>query len=429
VPRLPDPNHPRVKDPVKQAQFMADLNHGIREYRTFSAMGATGSGKTACALRTVGELGVSTIVILHLERLLKQWKRECMDKLGLAESDIGIIKQDKCVYEGKAITLAMGPSLMSRPYDPTMYEYFGFKIVDEVHKFGSRMFAPVYPMFPARYALSLSATLDRTDGGEKVFFYHIGGIKVVSEAAAGDCDVYVVDYDCGHGFELWGTTPQARAQCLTRDARRNTLIVELIKRFHDRGRQALIVSDSIEHLQKLMDLSEAAGVPRDRMGQFTGEEQRVSYVYDEVKKRNVKVVKKVKRKDAELDFVKDHSHIIFATYGMMTEGIDIPRLDAGLDATPKGKATQLIGRIRRPMPDKKKSVWVTLRDVRCPISSRLFDARSKDYAASGAEVYFNGRAANTTQSQPRRSAGRAGEAQARSSSSASNSRTGTRRDR
>ncbi len=47
----------------------------------------------------------------------------------------------------------------------------------------------------------------------------------------------------------------------------------------------------------------------------------------------MKKIKKIKQKDAALDFVKANSQIIFATYGMMTEGIDIPRLDAG--STPR----------------------------------------------------------------------------------------------
>ncbi len=47
----------------------------------------------------------------------------------------------------------------------------------------------------------------------------------------------------------------------------------MVKRFYDNGRQALIVSDSIAHLQKLMAMAEQAGVPADAMGQFTAEKQ------------------------------------------------------------------------------------------------------------------------------------------------------------
>lgn len=388
VPRLPDPNHPRVKDPIQQAAFMTNLEAAMHRHKTFIASAGTGTGKTVCSLRTAAVIGRSTIVILHLQRLLLQWRDEIMDKLGLPESQIGIIQQDRCDYEGKAITLAMGPSLASRRYDPAMYEYFGLKIVDEVHKFGTRMFAPLFPQINSHYALGLSATVERDDGGDRVFFWHLGPIRVISEAETLECEVYVLDYDCGPFYELWGTTPQARAQCLSKDPRRNERITYMIKRFYDAGRQALIVGDSIAHLQKLMEMAKRAGVPESAMGQFTGEIQQTVEIIDPRTGRKRKKVKKIKRSQADLDFVKANSQIIFATYGMMTEGIDVPRLDAGMDVTPRGKATQLLGRIRRPMPGKKKAKWVTLRDVRCPISMKLFDRRCKDYDASGAEVIY-----------------------------------------
>ncbi len=106
---------------------MADLRRGVHEYQTFSAIGRDRFWQDCQRPSHRGELGVSTIVILHLERLLKQWRQEIMDKLGLEASQIGLIQQDKCVYEGKPITLAMGPSLVSRRYDPMMYEYFGLQ--------------------------------------------------------------------------------------------------------------------------------------------------------------------------------------------------------------------------------------------------------------------------------------------------------------
>ncbi|AHC30483.1 hypothetical protein CC53_gp066 [Rhizobium phage vB_RleS_L338C] len=71
---------------------------------------------------------------------------------------------------------------------------------------------------------------------------------------------------------------------------------------------------------------------------------------------------------------------------MMTEGIDIPRLDAGIDVLPRGDATQLIGRIRRPRPGKPEPVWITLLDTKCFMSKKYFERRCKDYQATGAII-------------------------------------------
>jgi len=168
-----------------------------------------------------------------------------------------------------------------------------------------------------------------------------------------------------------------RMVCLAKDYHRNLLCARIVKRYHDRGRQGLYVSNSIDHLQKVMQLAQRLGVPAETMGQFTGQVHTVG-PDGETKKR--------KQKGAELDRIKAESQHIFATYGMMTEGIDIPRLDAGLDMIPRGKATQLLGRIRRPMPGKKTPFWTTIVDTSCKFSMGSFFARMKDYKKTKCEV-------------------------------------------
>ncbi|QSY98685.1 DEAD/DEAH box helicase family protein (plasmid) [Rhizobium bangladeshense] len=428
VGRLPDPHHPSVKDPQAQLQFRQDLLVGMRTHEDMIASAATGSGKTVCSLATAAELGGTTLVLLHLGRLLDQWYEEIPDKLGIPQSEVGMIRADRCEYEGKKFVVAMLHSLVSRGlggdgYPIELRDHFRTVIADEVHKMGTNQFAPVMPMFNSYYRLGLSATVEREDGGDRVFFWHIGPIHVTSTAEALECDVHVLDYDCGPAFELWGQDMPARSRCLAQDPRRNALLARTIKRFYDTGRQALIVGDGVLHLQTLMDMAERLGVPRSAMGQFTGDVQTVTWEWDLKTRREKRKIKKRKLSKAELDGVKSNSQLIFATYGMMTEGIDIPRLDAGLDVTPRGKATQLIGRIRRPRPGKKRPVWITVRDIRCSLSKRAFFARCRDYAASGAEVFINGRSTR----QPRRGT-IAAKAQAWSAQ-APHARTGARRGR
>lgn len=427
VGRLPDPNHRSVKDPVAQKQFMDDLLVGMHAHHDMIASAGTGTGKTVSALRTAALLGGTTLVLLHLGRLLEQWQEEIPDKLGIPASEVGIIRQDQCDFQGKKFVVGMLHSLSSRGlggsgYPIELKDYFRTVIVDEVHKMGTGQFAPVMPMFNAYYRLGLSATVGREDGGDRVFYWHIGPIQVTSTAETLECDVWPLDYDCGPHYKLWGTDQSARNRCLALDPRRNQLIARTIKRFYDTGRNALVVGDGVLHLQTLMDMAVALGVPADAMGQFTGDRQTVTYVKDPVTGGDKRKVLKRKLKKAELDHVKAHSQIIFATYGMMTEGIDIPRLDAGIDVVPRRKATQLIGRIRRPQPGKKKPVWITVRDKRCPISKGTFIARCKEYAASGAEVHINGR----SNPKPRRGT-LAAKAQAWSASP--HARTGARRVR
>jgi superfamily II DNA or RNA helicase len=381
VSKRPNPHHPRVRDPVAQAKFMADLIAGAHTFQTFTASAATGSGKTVCALNMAAELGRKTIVLTHLERLLFQWRDEIIDKLGVDPDRIGIVQGPRCEWEGKDFVLGMLHTMNLRGYPPEFYDAFGTMIVDEVHKVGTTFFAPTIPMFPARYKLGLSATMKRKDSGEKVFMWHLGPVRVVSTAEALPMKVYTIPYrnDSYRNPMKNSQKHGGMMKALTLDPRRNMLIADRILKFHQAGRQALIISDSVLHLQKLMELSEKMGVPRSSMGQFTAE------IVVDGKKR--------KQKALALSIVKDNASLIFATYGMMTEGIDIPRLDAGIDATPRSSATQLVGRIRRPVPGKKEPVWITLRDEDCSMALRYYKARLRDYLACGAEVVNNGRKA------------------------------------
>ncbi len=396
-PTRPDPNHPRVLDPVAQAKFMVDLLVAFQTHRSFIARAPTGSGKTTCALNTSAELGRTTLILVHLERLMDQWIEEIQAKLGVPMSRIGIAQQDKSEWEGKDFTVGLLHSVANRQYSPQFYDAFGMVICDEVHKIGTQFFVPAITRFPSYYRLGISATPYRKDGGTKVFFYHLGQERVVSTASNMPMKVYTIPYTTTR--PLWGRTGPARVQCLTKDAARNILLVRIIKRFYDQGRVALIVSSSVSHLQVLMAMAVRAGVPAALMGQFTASKVVGSKLVPAVdaetghhvvnkdgspRMQEVSVTRPVAK--ASLAQVKAEAQMIFATYGMITEGIDIPRLDAGLDATPRADANQLSGRIRRPVPGKKMPMWVTILDTECAMSQRWYNARCRDYLATQAEV-------------------------------------------
>jgi len=380
VPRLPDPNHPRVRDPQAQAQFMGDLLVGVREHLSLCAMAPTGSGKTVVALAAAAQIGRRTLVLTHLERLMLQWKDEIIDKLGVPAERVGIVQQGRHDWLGKDFCVGLLHSVVRRDYGEAFYRAFGTVIFDEVHKVGTEFFAPAVTKFPARYKIGLSATPTRKDGGERVFYWHLGPIKVTSEAEALPAKVYVVPFRLRKD-QIWGTKHGPLIKGLTKIRERNALLVSFVKKFYQEGRNGLVVSESIDHLQTLMLLAERAGVPRSVMGQFTASRH---------EPREDGTIRAVKVTKAELDRVKQDSRIIFATYGMFTEGIDVPRLDAGLDATPRSAATQLIGRIRRPLPGKRMPIWITLRDEGSGTLKSYFRNRRRDYLASGAEVVDHG---------------------------------------
>jgi len=357
-----------------------------RERETFLAYAPTGTGKTVVALRTAALLGRKTLVVVHLERLRSQWVKEAVEKLGLPPDRVGTVEGDKADWRDKDVVVAMLQSLAFRPmrYGREFYEAFGTVIFDEVHRIGAPVFGRAVWQFPARYRIGLSATPNRKDEGSKAFYWHVGPIQVRSEQLALPVKVYPRWYDSGR-YRVWGNNHGSRVKCLTQDPQRNALISKLVQKMYNSGRQAIVVSEHISHLQTLMREAERLGVPRSAMGQFTNEIQEGQKV--QLDGREQVVMKRRKQTPRQLERVMRDAQIIFATYGMLTEGIDIPRLDAGIDATPRSDAAQLIGRIRRPYEGKKQPVlWVTLVDKNCDRSLRYYRGRLADYESTGAEV-------------------------------------------
>ena len=383
--RFPDPYHAKVKEPEKQAQFMADVLRELPERRTMLAAASTGTGKTVVALNTAGRLGRSTLVIVPSKRLADQWREEAKLHLGLLPEEIGTVEDGKADYVGKTITIALVHNLKPGQWTDHFYRNFGFVVWDEAHRLGARSFSESMRQFPALYKLALTATPNRKDGCERLFLDYFGPPSITSAAKALPCDCYVVSYKRKRK-KLPGNLPRPTLiNCLAVDPDRNALIVnDIVIPLYERGRFVLVIGDRVGHLQALMALCAEAGIPEEHLGLF------VSAYEEEVErptcKSHRKMVRKVTFSAEHLNNVKANATIIFATYGMMKEGIDIPRLDAGVDVTPRSDGVQVIGRIRRPYPGKPRPVWFTIRDVGNAKMVRTCNFRLTDYSTADVTI-------------------------------------------
>ena len=89
----------------------------------------TGLGKTVVALKLVNEMKVKTLIIVHAEFLLEQWKERIGQYLPTAR--VGIIRQNLCQMENVDITIAMLQTVIKREYPKNAFESYGQLIVDE----------------------------------------------------------------------------------------------------------------------------------------------------------------------------------------------------------------------------------------------------------------------------------------------------------
>lgn len=389
--RLPDPNHPSVKEPELQAKFMDEMERATYRDKHFIAYATTGSGKTIVGSRNARLLGRRTAILVPLERLLDQWRKELMDKLGVTEDRIGLVQGNTCDWQERDWVLCMMKSLGSRRYPSEFYNSIGLVMPDECHRLGTPELAMTTALFPARYRTGLSATPERSDGSDRAIFWHIGQIKVRSEASAVDCDIYTLQYDdngrmaaipplvqregepkkSDHGF---------RIKKLTEDFNRNRVLARMVYRLWKAGHQVLAIGEHVGHVQTIMEMVIAMGVPAAECGQCTAERHN----YQERVVNGVLIRRKVgttKIKREEFERAKTQSKIVFATYGCFKEGIDEPRLDALVTLTPQAKDKQVRGRVRRPYTGKVRAIYVSMVDVGDWMSMRYYRSRLREWGS------------------------------------------------
>jgi superfamily II DNA or RNA helicase len=83
--------------------------------------------------------------------------------------------------EDKDIVLCMLQSLISKEYEASLFEQFGFTIIDEVHHISSQSFSNSLFKVVTKYMLGLSATMERKDGTTSVFKMFLGDVIFKAE--------------------------------------------------------------------------------------------------------------------------------------------------------------------------------------------------------------------------------------------------------
>lgn len=136
-------------------------------------------GKTSGSLYIFSKLKKKTIVIVHKEFLMNQWVERIQQFVPNAR--IGKIQASVLDVENKDIVLCMLQSLISKDYDPAIFEEFGLTIIDEVHHISSQSFSNSLFKIVTKYMLGLSATMERKDGTTFVFKMFLGDVIYKAE--------------------------------------------------------------------------------------------------------------------------------------------------------------------------------------------------------------------------------------------------------
>lgn len=370
----------------------------------------TGWGKTIGSLIVAFRLGRTTLIVVDQDNLKEQWLEVLQEMFGLALEDIGIIQGNRCDYEGKPVSIAMVQTLTQRKYPEAFYAYFGTLIGDEVHTLGAPTFSQILLQFPAMYRLFVSATPKRGDGLQKALEHNCGPVRVAADKKHKESSVYIRRNPTVYSF--YGNISPKVGRIISEvaeDGARNLMIAESALWLWESGRDTLVLSDRVEHLQHLQSMLIYMGVPAEEIGLYTGYEPVWIFGKDPTPDKRPADLHRWREEDGKMAFApyspvamvqKDKKvpkakfeqilakcTIVLATYGKFQKGVDLARLAGGVDATPRAKAEQAQGRILRELLGKLKPIWVTVVDDNNYRLVHTFTGRIGEYLKSNSRLY------------------------------------------
>lgn len=317
----------------------------INKNRLFVLGDLTVTHNTVCALYIAAALGLKTLVVVHKSFLLQQWIDRALEFLNITREQIGIIQQMKCGVEGKDLVIGMIHTMSKREYNK-LYKQFGLVIYDEAHHVPARYYSRTLLKTSSRYTLALTATPYRGDGLIKVMYWFAGGTIYREKMKINKNVVVKVIHHKSTDRRFRFRKRWFRGKMVPNTvsmisdfiniSSRNAMIIKMIthlRRVYPE-RKILILSERIEHLEilkkgvdkEIKDDIDAGKIDRDDI---------LSCYY---------IGKSTPRQREEAE---ERGDLIFATYGMANEGLDIKHLNTLLFASPKKDVVQTVGRIMR----------------------------------------------------------------------------------
>ncbi len=322
-----------------------------------------GDGKTVVAIEALSQIGKKAIIFVHKLDLLEQWKERFIEHSNLSVDDIGVLtstKYKKVLSKSIILTtvqtvcsmLKNNPDFASDLYTAN----FGVGVWDECHtSVSAELFSKSSLNLPAERLYGLSATPERSDGNTDIMFLHLGEVFIPEGSSSTmEPKIIMLHFDHKiieeHDYKIYqkyledGNPQKGKMNKaiylnqLVKSERYVKIVKNIVTNLNQSARQAIVLADRINLLEELMKFKPG-------------------------KKANIGLYVSKTKKDRESILQKD---IIFSSYQMSRDGLDVPRLDSVIFCSPVSNIEQAVGRVVRTHDGKKQPIIIDIVDSGCP---------------------------------------------------------------
>jgi superfamily II DNA or RNA helicase len=356
---------------LRPLQKEAGLKLLASEFGVLSA--PTAFGKTVIGAWLIAQRRVNTLVLVHRQQLMDQWRERLALFLGLPIERLGQIGGGRKKVTG-FVDIGLLQSLNRKGQVKDMVAGYGQIIVDECHHIPAFSFEQVLKQAKAKYIVGLTATPIRKDGHHPIIIMQCGPIRfsesAKKQAAARPLKHVVITRhtDFRAPLEPKDLGIQDLYAALALDTHRNELISDDLLKALSMGRSPLLLTERVEHLDffagQLKNFAKNIFVLKGGMGSKQRRE-----VFDQIKA-----------------IPGPDERVILATGRYIGEGFDDARLDTLFLAMPiswRGTLQQYVGRLHRLYDNKQVVQVYDYVDIHVPTLMRMYKKRLKGYEAMG----------------------------------------------
>jgi len=331
-----------------------------------------GTGKTVMTTFVIAERRKKTLILVHRDSLVSQWKDEILKFTNLKEEQVCRLESSnfKDVFNNSIIisTVQTFRSLLNKHFDEFKHilntANIGILVNDECHSVnGAPKFSECSLHIPAKIIIGLSATPNRNDGNSDIIRYHLGSVySDTSDEGTMSARVtvllfnYQIDSPRRFKYLRWGGKFN-RSRYLNL-ARKSDILVNVCKGLlntFSEDRDILLISERLNFIDVLYQWT-----PVDSKAKFIAGSSN-----DDLQKQ-----------------------IVFSTPGKIRDGVNIPKKDCLIVTTPVKNMTQLAGRVIRTNKDKKEPIIVDMVDIGCRDMKVTFSNRLNFYKSKNWKVNF-----------------------------------------